>query len=106
MQRTSLVVLTDVFLQSHVLNYGVMLQEFPFLVAAKNAVDALGSCVKCQRPAKKLLADKALNEAKRAIAKMPDDQKARFKELLNTSEVRVQWQIQVGNATERDRDQF
>lgn len=83
-----------------------MLQEFPFLVAAKNAVDALGSCIKCQKPAKRLLADKAINEAKQTIATMSNEQKARFKELLNTEEVRVQWQLKIGSETKRDRAQF
>lgn len=107
MQRTPLVVLTDVYIQSHLLAYGAMLQEFPFLVAAKNAVDALGTCAQCQKPAKKAIADKALNETKRAIAGLSDAQKARFKELLNTDAVRVQWRIEgAGTEVDRDRTQF
>lgn len=104
--RTSLVVLNDVYIQSHLLVYGAMLQEFPFLIATKNAVDALGTCAKCQKPAKKAIAEKALNDAKQAIANLSDSQKVRFKELLNTEAVRVQWRVQVGSEVDRGRTQF
>jgi hypothetical protein len=106
MTRNSLVVLTDTYIQSHLLVSGQILQEFPFLMPAKKAVDALSGCGGCQRANKKNAANRAINEAKRAIAMLPDDRKARLKELLGASEVRLQWRVEIGDRAERDRVQF
>jgi hypothetical protein len=106
MQKQAFVVLTDDYIQRHVLAYGEMLREFPFLTPAKTAVSAMSGCARCQKNAKQRAATAAINDVKRAIGTLPTAQRERFKELLQADRVRVQWQEQVGNSVVRGRAEF
>jgi hypothetical protein len=103
---TSFVALTDDFIRSHVLNNGELLSRFQFLAAAKTASDALGSCARCQKTAKKAAAEIAFNAAKRAIGTLPAAEREQFKQALHVSRLRVQWVEQVGTTRRRLREEF
>ena len=92
-----LTTLTDDYLQQKVLQHGELLRNFPFLHAAKAAVDALGSCLKCQRKEKKLAAQTALNQAKQQLAEMGAEQQALFKQLAGIKNARVVYVVREGN---------
>lgn len=103
---TSFVALTDDFLRSHVLNNGALLDRFQFLLPAKTASDALGSCARCQKTAKKAAAEVAMNAAKRAIGTLPPAEREQFKQALRVGRIRVQWVEQVGTTRRRLREEF
>jgi len=93
--------ITDEYMRSRVLNHGELLQQFPFLVPVKTAVEALGTCLQCQAKAKGIAARTALNQARRTIGMMSDADKLRFKRLLNAASMRVQWTEAIGGSNKR-----
>jgi hypothetical protein len=103
---TSFVALTDDFIRSHVLNNGDLLNRFQFLAAAKTASDALGSCARCQKAAKKAAAEVAFNDVRRAIGTLPPLDREQFKQALHVATLRVQWVEQVGTTRRRLRAEF
>lgn len=88
---TPLIVLDDHNFQEKVLSNQQVINEFPFLINAKTTWDAVKSCKPCQRAEKGMRAKAAMMEAKKMIAEMPLDRKARFRELLDARQIRINW---------------
>ena len=99
---TPLVVLDDGTMEATVLRNQTVLNEFPFLKQASEAVKAVATCAQCQRSAKGQAAKLAISEAKRTIANMPPAQKERFRQLLGARRVRVFWTDASGQRTRAD----
>lgn len=98
-----IVVITESLLENQLLKDGRVLQEIPFLVATKRAVDAVSGCRACQRASKRAAAEQALNSAKQGIATLPREKLDFLKQILGATTLRITWKVTEGGITRRPR---
>ena len=98
-----LLTINDDVLVENLLKNGDLLHHFPFMVAAKNAADAVTTCRTCpsKKAAQQANLRATLNNTKRILGTMDEASLNKFKTLVKADKVRVQWVEQVGTKIDR-----